>query len=40
MYGVEITGNGKPIRFGSTLTEGEKDWLVVEIRGLIDRLKG
>ena len=35
VYGVEIKGGGRRIRFGSILTNEEKDWLCWEIAGFV-----
>jgi hypothetical protein len=32
VYGVEVRGDGGKLRFGTMLDEGEKDWLVCELR--------
>ncbi len=35
VYGVEIKGKGGKLRFGSTLTEEEKSWLVADLRRVV-----
>lgn len=37
VYGIEIKADGGKLRFGSTLTEDEKAWLVADIRNVIQK---